>query len=102
MGDLATRFRDPTSESLQSIQSEHTEYDRRAIRLPRAKPRRVSVLRAFTWPPPIPLLAPVITTTLSLIPCMKFCFTLRALESIPVHVIASRSGLRQRMAFGPV
>jgi hypothetical protein len=44
ISDLATRSRDPTSESLKPIQSA------RAVCLPRAKPRRVPVLRAFTWP----------------------------------------------------
>jgi len=69
--DLATRFRDPTSESLESIQSaraEHdlcaafSEHDRRRFAYSAARSRMLSEL------------APVITTTLSLIPGMKFCF----------------------------
>jgi hypothetical protein len=41
------------------------EYDLCAVRLPRAK---------FYVASPIPLLAPVMTTTLSLIPGINFCF----------------------------
>jgi hypothetical protein len=77
--DLTTRFRDPTSERLKPIQSARAEHDLRAVRLPRAK---------FYVASPIPLpsqparrggrmlseLAPVTTTTLFLIPGMKFCF----------------------------
>jgi len=45
------------------------KYNLRAACLPRAK---------FYVASPIPLFAPVMTTTLSLIPCMRFCFPVSA------------------------
>jgi hypothetical protein len=73
IGDLAARSRDPTSESLQPIQSARAEYDLCAACLPRAK---------FYVASPIPLLAPVMTTTSSLIPCMKFCFPVSPIQRL--------------------
>jgi hypothetical protein len=61
--DLTTRCRDATSQNLKAIQSA------RAVR----PSRRVLATCEVYVASPIPLLAPVMTTTLSLIPCMKFC-----------------------------
>jgi hypothetical protein len=51
---------------------ELAEYDLRAASMPRAKLRRVSGFTRFYVASPIPLLAPVMTATLSLMPGMKF------------------------------
>jgi hypothetical protein len=75
---------DTTSERLEPIQSTRADYDLRAVRLPRTK---------FYVASPIPLLAPVITTTLSLIPGMRFAFRLSRPEfmfQVIVQIIFTR------------
>ena len=69
IGYLAARSRDPTSQSLEPIQSARGEYDRCAAFSEHDRSRLAySVARSRM----LSELAPVMTTTLSLIPCIKF------------------------------
>jgi hypothetical protein len=75
-----------TPSSTNVIQSARAKHDLRAACLPRAKPRRVAffyaLLRGLAYPAArsrmLSELAPVMTTTLSLILGMRFCFETRS------------------------
>jgi len=69
VGDLGARSRDTTSESLQPIQSARAQHDLRAVFSQHLRSRLAySTARSRM----LSELAPVMTTTLSLIPRMKF------------------------------